>query len=170
MGLLAQRVTIDAPSAEVWRTISRFGDVYLFNPHVARSTLTSSTSRGLGATRRCELTMRGARMDERVVSWEEGVGYAFDVYASEKTPPFETAGGAIRLRAQGGRTAAIATMQYAIGHGVAGAMLDRVVVRPQLERAFSASLAGLKHHVETGELVDEHTSLDLSSVEITPTT
>ena len=40
-------------------------------------------------------------------------------------------------------------------HGDAGSLMDRLVVGRQFGRAFETTLAGLKHHIETGELVDE---------------
>ena len=50
-------------------------------------------------------------------------------------------------------------------HGAAGSLMDRLIVGRQFGRAFETTLAGLKHHIETGELVDEFTQLDLSAVE-----
>ncbi len=164
MTQIARSVSVDAPIGQVWSTVSEFGSVYLYSPHVARSLSTSAATRGVGATRRCELTMKGASMDERIVAWSEGESLAFEVFASEKAPPFKTARVQLALRADGPATLATATLDYTMRHGPAGALLDRLVVSPQFGKVFGSMLAGLKHHVETGELVDELTELDLDAV------
>lgn len=48
--------------------------------------------------------------------------------------------------------------------GPVGALMDQAMVKPQFAKSFEGILAGLKHHCETGEMVDRTTQIDYAPV------
>jgi hypothetical protein len=48
--------------------------------------------------------------------------------------------------------------------GLLGSLMNVLIVRSQFSSAFTGHLAGLKHHVETGQAISAKTQLDLGNV------
>ena len=46
-------------------------------------------------------------------------------------------------------------INYDMKFGPIGALMDRFMIQPQVGESFDSLLAGLKHHIETGEEVTE---------------
>ncbi|MGH1347101.1 MAG: SRPBCC family protein [Nannocystales bacterium] len=72
--------TVKAPLKTVWESWADFGGIYKFHEGVLRTTiLTTSTPRGLGAVRRCELADGKNDIEERIVEWRpmEKIGVEF---------------------------------------------------------------------------------------------
>ena len=152
MTLLTAEVHIDAPKEKVWEVLANLGDIYKWNPGVARSNWTSDQKQGVGASRHCDLQNPSGTLEERAIEWREGEGYKIDVYESS-LPLKNTVEFAIEP--EGAGTRAYVTVDYRLKFGPVGALLDVLFVRRQMQKGFDQLLAGLKYHVETGKPVDD---------------
>jgi hypothetical protein len=56
------------------------------------------------------------------------------------------------------------TADYRLKYGPIGALFDFLFAQRQLEDGFGKLLAGVKYHVETGEVVTERTELPRSTL------
>ena len=151
---ITKSIVINAPREDVWRVLADFGGVQNYNPGVARSRCTSSKKEGVGATRHCTFVARGS-VEERIIEWQEGESYKVEIYQGEGVPPFEYAYGYLSAEPEGDGTTARATMtiEYRLKMGLIGTLMDRLMVRSKFSKTIDHILAGLKHHVETGQIV-----------------
>lgn len=70
-------VCIDAPAAAVWERLARIEDITLWAEPIRRVSCDSTTSRGVGARRRCEL--RGnVVVEEQWTAWDEGRSFQYE--------------------------------------------------------------------------------------------
>lgn len=152
MTTISASTRINAPKARVWEVLADLGGISKWNPGVARSYYTSEQTRGDGASRHCDLQPRGW-LEERAFDWREGEGYTIDVYDSDL--PLERNRVRFTLSENGEATTVTVTADYKLKFGPLGALLDAVYGRRQFRRGFEGLLAGLKYHVETGELVGD---------------
>lgn len=162
MASIRYEITVDRPPSEVWDLISDFGGVYRYNPNVSHSRLTNgSANEGVGATRHCDLSFSGASVEERILEWHEGEGYALEIFDGEKLPPFRSGvRAAVTVRPAGSeRSVVTGDMDYELKFGLLGRLMDRTVVAPRFGPAFGRLLAGIKHHAETGEEITEKTDI-----------
>lgn len=160
MSRFGYEVEIDRPVSEVWRTLSDFGGIYRYNPNVPSSHLTSNGGAvGVGTTRHCDLG-GGTSIEERLIEWRDGEGFALEIYDGVKAPPFKSAIATFEVDELGdGRSKLRASIDYRLRFGPLGAALDRVIVARRLGSAFAGLVAGIKRHLETGEEVDGSTNL-----------
>ncbi len=154
MTVVRSNVQIDAPVDKVWRTLADLGSIDKWNPGVAKSYATSEATQGEGATRHCDLESGNAQLEERAFDWREGEGYKIDVYKS--TLPLKRNIVAFEIEPSGDGTLARVTADYQLKYGPVGALMDILIARRQVQQGFDEMLAGLKYHVETGELVQDH--------------
>lgn len=153
MTQFSDEVRINAPKARVWEVLANIGSVQRYHPGVAKSWYTTEQREGVGACRHCDLLPMGT-VEERIVEWNEGESYTIEIYEGSKTPPFNKAFAYISLRVDGDATVVRMTMEYTMKFGPIGALMDALIVRKQFEKVAPSLLAGLKHHVETGEEID----------------
>ena len=156
MTVVHSQVQIDAPVDKVWRTLADLGSIDKWNPGVAKSYATSEATQGEGATRHCDLQSGNAQLDnaqleERAFDWREGEGFKIDVYKSSL--PLKRNIISFEVEPSGDGTLAKVTADYQLKYGPIGALVDILIGRRQSQRSFDELLAGLKYHVETGELV-----------------
>jgi uncharacterized membrane protein len=162
MTTVTRTITIDAPRTAVWRVLADFGNIATWNPNVKTSALTSDQPGGLGATRQCHLLPMG-EVNERITAWEEERIIGIDIIESKKLPAMRSAVANFELRDQGTSTAVKLTMSYTVGLGPIGASMNALMMKRQFGKVATQMMAGLKHHVETGELVTKKTKLPLST-------
>lgn len=157
-------IDIDAPADEVWKDLADFGGVSVWNPNVKQSRLTSDTTEGTGVSRECVLAPMGT-VQERVTEWTEGRLMGVEIYDHKNLPGLRSAFATIELEPRGATTRVTVHMDYAVGLGVVGAGMNAMGMKRLFTKSLGGLLAGLKHHVETGEAVDGKTRLDLAAVE-----
>ena len=153
MASVSSNIHIGAPKEQVWEVLADLGGIYKWNPGVSSSHYTSEQTKGDGATRHCDLVNPRGYLEERALEWREGEGYVIDIYDSNL--PIEKNVVTFSLTAEGDGTTVTVTPDYKLKYGLLGSLLDRLWARRQMQKGFDAMLAGLKHHVETGELVGD---------------
>ena len=140
---------IDAPEEKVWAILSNIGSVQDYSPGVVKSFFTSDIREGVGASRHCDLLPRGT-VEERIASWYQGKGYSIEIY--DGTDLRYTGVAHFKLANRGKGTIVTQSMDYAptedqTGDSWAGP------IRKLVGKVVEGNLAGLKHFVETGEIV-----------------
>jgi len=153
MSKLAIQVKINAPKEKVWGVLADFGGIYEWNPGVSHSHSTSESNQGDGATRHCDLQKKGDYLKERIVDWRDGESYGVDIY--ETNLPLKKNVVRFSVEANGDGTIVKLTSDYALKYGLLGSLLDTLLVRRQFKKGMTGLLAGLKYHVETGELIGD---------------
>lgn len=157
-------VLIEASKERVWESVADFGNTYLWNPSVTHSRLTSDAPSGIGATRHCDLTISKASIEERVVDWVENEQLRVEIFGGRRTPPFKEAWGRFTLENVPGGTLTKLQLHYELKGGILGGLIDRLMVRRQYGKGLKLALAGLKYHVETGDLVETGTRVPVDEV------
>jgi len=161
---ITYQVHIDAPKDEVWTAIADFGNVANSNPGIKTSYLTSDSTVGVGATRHCDLALYGATVEERIVEWIEGESFRIDIYDSTRIPIIESSGGAFQLEEHNGGTLLTGTLHTGLKYGPVGSAVYSAVLQKQLAKVWKIFLAGVKRHVETGEVIDQDTRVPVDAV------
>lgn len=160
-----KEIRINAPKDAVWASLADFSGVWKYNPSVASSRSLSVADRGVGAERRCELTFGGAAVEERIVEWSETGHYAVEIFDGDRMPPIKNVTGRLAVREDGDGSIVSGAMSYETKLGPIGTLMDRLIISKKFGGAWSGMLAGLKHHVETGETVGEDTKLPYDAVQ-----
>ena len=163
MTTVSYKIHIDAPVEKVWNILADFGGIYKWNPGVSHSHSTSSNNEGFGASRHCDLKPSGS-IEERILEWHEGESYTLEIYDGKGAPPFKQAVAKLAVKPEGSGAIATMTIEYSLKFGPVGALMNLVMVKPFTHKATRGVLAGLKHHAETGELVDSGRGLQFVAV------
>lgn len=156
MTQISKQIRIDAPKDKVWDILADYGAVSNWAPTISESQSTTEATRGVGAERGCEHEKMG-HIEERIVAWDEGSSLSYDVI---KGLPFPMKSLNNVWSVSDARDGAVVTltMTFRMGFGPLGA-LPALMARPLMRKEMGITLAGLKHHVETGQLVDSDTEL-----------
>lgn len=142
--MLRWTIAIDAPRAVVWAVLADFASWRWWFPGVRRVAVPSGAPR-VGAERILTLAW-GRSHRERFAVWEEGRSFAVEV----TDPPLVARGmrGQPVLRDDGAGTVLEWELRYEPRFGVAGRVLDRLVLTPGLGLAFRVAVTRLRHRAE----------------------
>ena len=161
---LEMRVAIDATPAMVWAALADVGNVERWNPGVGSARVTSDRSHGVGVTRECVLSPMGT-VQERIIAWTDGRLMTVEIYESKRVPAIRRALATIDLGLlHHGATQVRCRLEYEVGLGPLDRGLNGTLLRRLFTRTLIGMLAGLKHHVETGEHVSGLRSLPVTEV------
>ncbi len=163
MTTIIREVKVNASQGKVWEILADIGGIQNYNPGVSKSYSTSESNSGLGASRHCDLLPMGA-VEERVIEWNEGSDYKIEIFEGKGVPPFKTAVARITVKSAGNGAVVTMHFEYRMKYGLVGALMDAIMVKPQFSKAIPGILAGLKHHAETGELIDRTVRLNFEPV------
>lgn len=140
---------INAPQEQVWQVLSDFGGTYHWNPSVIESHTTTDESGGVGAGRKCDLG-NGQWTEEEITDWKDGELMQATIVNSNV--PISTAVVTFNLIPNSDSSTRVKLhIDYKLKYGPVGVLMDLVMVRRMYRKTMSELLAGLKHHVETGE-------------------
>jgi uncharacterized protein YndB with AHSA1/START domain len=154
MNQLSTTATIHTPINLVWETIADVGKIAEWHPGVAQSPVLADNRTGLGATRRVE-HYDGSTVVEKVTSLEEH--RSVTVTMSEHTMPLSLGVATFAVEADGDdRTLVTMTMDYEMKYGPLGWLLNAVMLRRIMVKLLASVLAGLNHHLVTGEHIGQN--------------
>ena len=152
MAMVTSETRIDARPEKVWEALADLGGIHKWNPGVTNSYTTSEAAGGENATRHCDLPGNN-RLEERAFDWREGEGYKIEVF--ESTLPLARNIVSFEVTPDRDGTRVQVTADYKLKYGPIGALMDVLVARRQAQQGFDDMMAGLKYHVETGEIVGD---------------
>ena len=145
--------TVHASPAEVWAIVSDVSSVVRWHPSVATADLLSASATGMGATRRCNF-YDGSSVREEVCELEEGGRVRLRL--SEYSAPMKKLEAEFRLApGADGQTEVTFELFYEVKWGLVGQLMGATMVKKELTGVATKVLAGLGHHVATGELVGQ---------------
>jgi ribosome-associated toxin RatA of RatAB toxin-antitoxin module len=151
MSQLPVTAIVRAPIDTVWNMVADVGTVADWHPAVQQAPVLSPNRIGLGAKRRCEF-YDGTSVVEEVVRLDEG--RSLTVALSDFSMPLSRAEATIGLEPDGPeRTKVTFTMDYDMKYGPAGWLMNATMLRPMMGKLLARVLAGLDHHLVTGENV-----------------
>ena len=157
MKQVSRQIKINARKEKVWEVLADFGGVSNWAPTVVSAYSTTEANGGVGAGRHCEVKSLGS-IEERIAEWDEGRSYSYDIVDGVPAP-MKYARNTVSVRPDGDGTLVIFALEFEMKFGPVGALLERLAIRPLLRKTLTGTLAGLKHHVETGEVIGEDTEL-----------
>lgn len=160
---IKRAIAINQPKDKVWSVLADFGKICHGHPAVRKSHITSAQKEGVGATRHCDFTMMGASAEEKVTEWNTGKNIKIEVYKLEKMPGIDTMSLDLAILENGKDTILSSTMQYTMKNAFFDVM-NSLVMKNMNAKLLDGIMAGHKLYIETGNIVDEKTKLDLSSV------
>ncbi len=147
--------TINASSAKIWTVLSDFSNIQIFHPNVLDVDQLSQVDRGLGAERRCNF-YGGDSAVEKIISWDDERQF-FTCTVTEIAAPILDVTAGMRVNIiDSHRSEVQIEMTYVPKWGIFGKILDVLVLRMAMRSTFNKVLKGLKHHVETGELIGKN--------------
>jgi hypothetical protein len=129
----------------VWKVLADIGRIYIWNPGVESSHLTSEASQGVGTARFCDLG-GGNYLDENVVSWEPN--RALTMRITKTNLPFRSADIRFTLREENGGTVVEVSPLYELKYGLIGKLMDGLFIGHTYKRGMENLLEGLKNHIE----------------------
>jgi hypothetical protein len=136
-----------ASPARAWALMSDFGAIDAFNPTLKEShLLDGSCEIGLGAERQCTLKDGRNYIHERVVDWQEGRSYRIEVFGG--TMPLDDLEAELAVDPSGTGALLRMTMQYRPRWGLAGRLIEPVLLRPMLRRTMRKVIDGLARKAE----------------------
>ena len=143
--------TVRAPRSEVWAVLKDFQAGDKFHPLVESVDPVGDVAEGLHAGRRCNF-YDGTSVVEKVTQWEDQ--RSFRVELSEFSMPLKSAASEMRLESiDADHTRVEIEMEMEVKWGFLGKIMGSVMMKPMMTKVFKQVLAGLEHHVRTGEFI-----------------
>lgn len=152
MSVITLSREIAAPIAKVWATLDDFGGVHRFSASVESSPINEGTpSSGVGSERNCHL-YDGNHIQERVVESVPEKKISIEIF--DTSMPLKEGHGTFALSpTPSGGTLVHMTMEYVVKYGPLGVLMDKLMMKRMLAPSLDRLLAGLEHHVLTGESI-----------------
>ena len=153
MSRVITEIEINAPVDRVWSVVADLSAIENYHPAVPKSYYTSEIKEGVNASRHCDI-LPSSTVEERVIDWKDGKEYTLDIYEGSMPAMkmLKLFTGKTGVEPHGEGTQVSQTLEYKVKGGPLGAMLGFLMKRPMGKRNADA-LIGLKHFIETGEVV-----------------
>ena len=162
--VIERNIVINASKQKVWDALADFGNVQNLSPNIKKSYLTTDDAVGLGSTRHCDFYSMGASVNEKIVEWNEGESIRIELYNPKNLPMIRDMEAFFELDGKNNQTFLKGTFQYGMS-GSIGRFLNKLKMEKMNISTWESFLAGIKLNLETGELIDKSTKLNLSVVE-----
>jgi hypothetical protein len=163
MSQIIKQIQINTAVDKVWQVLADFGGAENWAPTVVQSRCPTDIKRGVGA-RRILTTIRGDVTEEVIVEWNEGHGFTFEI-PDGLASIVNTLRESWAVEPVSNGATVVVRMDYQMKEGIVNSFLDSLVVKRELTKILIQNLAGLKHHIETGERVTPKTTkLPVASV------
>ncbi len=149
MSVVEKHVEIDAPAERVWEVLADFGEVEKWSPTVTHSALVGELANGVGSERSCALTGIGD-ITERVIAWDGGKGFTIEIFGA---PIVKSLRSAWSIEGRGDQTVVSVRAEFEPNVIPDAGAPDEAAIIAGINETVEQTLAGLRHHVQTGELV-----------------
>ena len=152
MSLVKRTQVVNGSIASTWAAVSKMGAVQDWHPNVASAVVLTEHDTGMGASRRVEF-QDGNSVVETVIEESER---QFTTVEMTESPMIKNAFVTIRTKERSADTTDVTfSIDYSLKFGPIGWLIDAVMMRRIFRKVFGVALAGLSHHLETGEMVTD---------------
>lgn len=143
---ISTSIDINAPANEVWTKLAKLDDVQDWAESVQKSYYSSEQTEGVGTERTCEVQGLGT-LREKVTQWRDGETLT---YTAEGMPKIvRHIQNTWRLEALNEQqTRVTSTIELQTRYGVFGALMAKLVMRPQMTRLIKSGISSFKDFVE----------------------
>ena len=145
MGEFEEQIIVSASPDKVWDVLADIRNIYLWNPGVVRSRLTTHGKVRVGTCRLCDLEGKNY-LDEEVIEFEKP--HRLTMRINDTNLPFKAAEIRYTVEPQGGKTLVRVSPKYQLKFGLLGSILDTIMVRSQYRKGMQELLRGLRNYVE----------------------
>jgi hypothetical protein len=145
MTIITHHLEAACPPERLWSVLSALTAVERYNPAVAAARIVGASSSGVGAMRECDLLPKG-RVTEKVIVWEELRALGIEVAKSDW--PITHMRWVTRVAPRGAGSTVDQRLEYGMKYGLAGRLLDALVMRRMIARSVGRALAGLIREAE----------------------
>lgn len=161
MAFISVRVPIELPLSQAWELLSDLRQAHHYVPGVTDTRLTTTESKGVGASRTV-VRSNGAELEETVTAWWEGKGFQLRLHKGRKDSPFPNAFFRYELSELSPHQSQLtATMGYDLPFGILGRLLDKAVLTRIIRQVVGDVAVSLKHYYEHGEKPDAQLRITL---------
>ena len=147
MTKLHHEITISAPLEKVWRTLADLESVQFTNPLVKTVKIISPNKEGVGSARHCDFK-DGKFVEERVTAFEPNKSISFELYKHQW--PLVFMRWTNRLEKHGDTTLLVSDTEYELKFGIAGKIMNTLIMRRKFSQIIDDALGKLKRYAETG--------------------
>ena len=149
MTKLHHEITINAPLEKVWRTLGDLKSVRFTNPLVKTVKIISKNKEGVGSARHCDFK-DGKFVEERVTAFEPNKSISFELYKHQW--PLVFMRWTNRLEKHGNTTLLVSDTEYELKFGIAGKIMNALIMRRKFSQIIADALEKLKRYNETGTI------------------
>ena len=141
MGEFEEQIIVSASQDKVWNVLADIRNIYLWNPGVVRSRLTTHGEVRVGACRHCNLGGKNY-LNEEVIEFEKP--HRLTMRINETNLPFKEAEIRFTVEIQGDKTLVRVSPKYQLKFGLLGGILDTIMVRSQYRKGMQEIVAWIK--------------------------
>lgn len=150
MAQVSVKIEINLPRDKAWEKLKDLSLAHRYVLGIVDTRITTAMVEGAGASRNV-YQKRGGYLQETVTEWTPGEGFTLRLHKGEKDAPFRQSWFRYRLSdARDDKTFLTATMGYTPPLGLAGNLLDRLLLRRIIRGVIGDVATSLKHYYETG--------------------
>lgn len=150
---------LEMARSDVWSRMRDLHRAKFYVPRLVDCRLTTVQHEGVGASRR--VYMRRSELDETVTEWQEGRGFVLRLHRGVR-PPFPFASAFCRYGIEDepeSRTRFRISLTYVMRGGRLGALLDRALIKPMMDKSMLAVAVNLKRYYESDQPVNKVLSM-----------
>jgi hypothetical protein len=148
---VSAQIVVDHSREEVWGKLRDLSLADRYMPGIIRTQITTEQQSGVGATRKL-FESDTSSLDETVVAWQEGNGFALRVHRGENGAPFPFRAASLLYwvdRVDDQHALVTVSLQYVPRGGALGRLLDHRFLKKHIRRQVSDVAANVKQMVET---------------------
>ena len=149
MTKLHHEIKINAPLEKVWSTLADLESVKFTNPLVKAVKIIPPNKEGVGSARHCDFK-DGKFVEERVTAFEPNKSISLDLYKHQW--PLVFMRWTNRLEKHMGTTLLISDTEYELKFGIAGKIMNALVMRRKFSQIIGDALEKTKRYIETGAI------------------
>ncbi len=154
MATLQRTIIIERPPERVWHRLAVFGDIERWSPNAVKSRLTTKLKKrktiGVGTERTVNHVSENT-VTHVITKWDEGRSFTFELKGA--FGPMKRLVECWSIKPSGNDTQVTVTVSYKIKVPIIGIIMDRFMFMSHMNTELTIALAGLKHNLETGEVV-----------------
>jgi hypothetical protein len=142
-------VEIDIPREKAWEIMQDLTVPHHYVPGLLKTEMHTEQRTGVGTSRRVFKKMMA--LDETVIEWNEGYGFAIRLHDGDKEKPLPQSVFTYAIKdAPNNKTYFTATMKYQFWLGKLGDVISQILVLPFVKKEITDVALAVKHYYELG--------------------